>query len=111
MTPDQTTESEIQGKGLIAPRVTLNDLEANIADVEIVKHVSKSGQVLRWAIITARNGFAVVGKPSCSISPENDNAAIGERLALDNARSELWPLMGYQLRTRLSGDTPGQDIG
>ena len=44
-------EKEIQAKQLNAPRVSLADLEANIADVEIVKHISKMGQVLRWAVI------------------------------------------------------------
>ena len=95
-------EAEIVARGLTAPRVTLADLEANIADVEIVKHVSKSGQVLRWAVLTARNGFSVAGKPSCSASSANDNKEIGEKIAIDNARQELWPLMGYALKERPS---------
>lgn len=98
---DQDIENEIQEKGLNAPRVTLSDLEQNIADIEIVKHVSKSGQVLRWAVITTQNGFAVTGNPSCSASPANDNQEIGEKIAIDNAKSELWPLMGYALKERL----------
>lgn len=117
--PDQTTETEIHDKGLTAPRVTLTDLEANISDVEIVKHVSRSGQILRWGVITTCSGFAVVGKPSCAVSSENDNVEIGERLAVDNARSELWPLMGYELRQRLADEAalvsqtkrlPGLDV-
>ncbi len=94
-------EKEIQAKGLTAPRITPADIEANIADVEIVKHVSKTGQVLRWAVLTTRNGFAVVGKPSCAVSKENDNAEIGEKIAIENSRDELWPLMGYELRSSL----------
>lgn len=99
---DQQIEQEIQDKGLTAPRVTLPEFEANIEHVEIVKHISTSGQVLRWAVITTRNGFAVTGRPSASASPENDNAEIGEQFAIDNARAELWPLMGYALRERLA---------
>ena len=99
---DQAIEQEIQAKGLTAPRVTLRELENNIADTEIVKHISKSGQVLRWAVLTTLNGFAVVGKASCAASSENDDAALGEQLAIDNARAELWPLMGYALKERLS---------
>ena len=94
-------EQEIQAKGLTAPRVTLADLEANIATVEIVKQVTIGGQVLRWAVITTQSGFAVTGKPSCSVSPENDNAEIGERLAKANATSELWGMMGYALKQKL----------
>jgi hypothetical protein len=100
---DQAIENEIKAKGLNAPRVTLADLNANIADTEIVRHISKTGQVLRWAILTTQNGFAVVGKPSVAVSPENDNAEIGEKVAVDNSRAELWPLMGYALKDRLSG--------
>lgn len=100
---DQTIEQEIQAKGLNAPRITPTDIEANIADVEIVKHVSKTGQVLRWAVITTSNGYAVVGKPSCAVSSANDNTDIGEKIAVTNSREELWPLMGYALKERLAG--------
>ena len=98
---DLAIEQEIQAKGLNAPRITLSDLEANITSIEIVKHVSTSGQVLRWAVITTQNGYSVVGKPSCAASPANDDQEIGEKLAIDNARNELWPLMGYALREKL----------
>lgn len=99
---DQAIEKEIQAKGLTAPRVTPADIESNIVDTEIVKHVSKSGQVLRWAVLTTANGFAVTGKPSCSVSSANDNAEIGEAVAIENAKGELWPLMGYELRSMLA---------
>lgn len=99
---DQAIEQAVQDKGLTAPRVSLTDLEANIAETEIVKYVSKSGQVLRWAVLTTRNGFSVAGKPSCSASSANDNQEIGEKIAIDNARQELWPLMGYALKERLA---------
>ena len=100
---DKSIEQEIQANGLTAPRITPSDIEANIADIEIVKHVSKTGQVLRWAVITTSNGYAVVGKPSCAVSSANDNADIGEKIAVTNSREELWPLMGYALKERLAG--------
>lgn len=98
---DHRIENEIQAKGLTAPRVSLADLDANIASVEIHKHQTEGGQILRWAIITTRSGFAVVGKPSVAVSPANDNAEIGEKVATDNSRNELWPLMGYHLHQQL----------
>lgn len=94
-------EREIQEKGLTAPRVSLAELEANITDTEILKHVTKSGQVLRFAILTTACGYAVVGRPSVSVSSENDNAEIGEKVAIDNSKNELWPLMGYALKQSL----------
>jgi len=99
---DAAIEQEIQAKGLNAPRVTLAALNENIVHTEIVKHVSQSGQVLRWAVLTTRNGFAVTGRPSASVSSANDNAEIGEKVAIDNAKQELWPLMGYALRSKLA---------
>lgn len=98
---DQAIEAEIQAKGLTAPHVTLADLGANIVHTEIIKHVSKSGQVLRWAVLTTRSGYAVTGRPSASVSAANDNEEIGERVAVDNAKQELWPLMGYALKEKL----------
>lgn len=98
---DKDIEQEIQEKGLTAPRVTREDLLANIYHTEIVKHVSVTGQVLRWAILTTQNGFAVTGKPSCSVSSENDDEEIGKEIAIENAEGELWALMGYALKQKL----------
>lgn len=94
-------EQEIIAKGLTAPRVTPADLQANIVDTEILKHVSRSGKVMRWAILTTSNGFAVVGKPSVAVSVENDDEEIGQKVAIENSTEEMWPLMGYELAQRL----------
>ena len=99
---EKAVEAEIKANGLTAPRVTLDDLNANIVSVEIVKHIAPSGQVLRWAVLTTRNGYAVTGRPSVSVSPENDRAELGEQIARDNARNELWALMGYALKEQLA---------
>lgn len=98
---DQAIEQQIQAKGKTAPRVTLADIEANIHHIETVKHVTQSGQVLRWSVLVTQSGFAVVGKPSVAVSPENDDAEIGEQVAFENSRNELWPLMGYALKQEL----------
>lgn len=103
-TDDDGIEASLQAKGLNAPRLSPADIEANIANVEYVKHISAGGQVLRWAVITTRNGFAVTGRPSASVSPANDDAEIGEKVALANSKSELWPLMGYHLKCELARD-------
>ena len=103
-TPYETAlEEKIQAEKLSAPRVTQADFDANIVHTEIVKHVSHSGHVLRWAILTTVNGFAVTGRPSATVSAENDRAVIGEEVAISNARAELWPLMGYALCEKLNG--------
>jgi hypothetical protein len=98
---DQATEAAIQASGKTAPRVTPADLKDNIVHTEIVKHVTHGGQILRWAVLTTRSGFAVTGRPSASVCAENDEQAIGEKVAYDNAVQELWPLMGYALKEQL----------
>ena len=95
-------ERALVAKGKTAPRLSPADLDANIVHTEVVRHVSHSGQVLRWAVLTTKNGFAVTGKPSASVSAENDDADIGESVAIANARAELWPLMGYALKNALA---------
>lgn len=99
---DDNIEKEIQAKGKTAARVTPADLQANIATVEYVKHISAGRKVLRWAVITTTNGFAVTGSPSASVSPENDDEEIGKAVAFENAKKELWPLMGYALQSKLT---------
>ena len=100
-TDDKSIEAEIIAKGLTAPRVTPADIEANIKHVEYVKHVSHGGQVLRWAVLTTKSGYAVVGNPSVAVSPENDNEEIGQKVAFENSKQDLWPLMGYALKEKL----------
>jgi len=100
-TDDDAIEQMIKAKGLSAPCVTLEDMSANIIDVEIVKHVALGGQVLRWAVLTTKSGFAVTGNPSVSVSPENDDVEIGVVVAIANAKNALWPLMGYALKEQL----------
>jgi len=101
---DQEIEKAIQAKDAnVAPRVTPADIEANIVQVEVVRYVTQGGKVLRWAVLTTKNGYAVTGRPSACVSPENDNAEDGERIAIENAKNELWPLMGYELQSKLAG--------
>lgn len=91
-------ESEIQRKGLNAPRLTPAVIDAQI--VAEAYHVFP-GTTLTVCALTLRNGFLVVGE-SASASPENFDAAIGRRIARDNARGKIWALEGYMLKTRLS---------
>ncbi len=102
---EKALEQEIAVKANKAPRVTLDDLNDNVVDVEIVKHVTRTGKILRWAVITTKSGFSVTGKPSASVCAENDNEEIGYNIAVANARDELWALMGYALAEKLSAES------
>ena len=121
---DQTIEQEIQAKGLTAPRITPDDIEANIASEhyfradEGVYGASRNPMekglavpstfvlgdhplsLLTFCVIVLRNGFTVTGESACA-SPENFDAEIGRKIARQNAVQKIWPLMGYELKSRL----------
>ena len=120
---DQTIEQEIQAKGLTAPRVTPADIEANIASEHYFTAgdgfagaaalTAKEGDLisppealdlLTFCILVLKNGFTVTGESACA-SPENFDAELGRKIARQNAVNKVWPLMGYELKCRLSAGT------
>lgn len=114
MTEDQSTEQQIQAKGLTAPRVTPADIEANIVteyyftagkaiENAIPEHFD-SLDCLTFCVLVLKNGFTVTGESACA-SPENFDAEIGRKIARQNAISKVWPLMGYELKQRLHAES------
>lgn len=95
---EQAIEKEIQDKGLNAPRLNPAHIDAQIVKEDY--HVF-AGTTLTVCALTLRNGFHVVGE-SAAASPENFDAEIGRKIARDNARSKIWALEGYLLRSRLA---------
>lgn len=106
---DKAIEQEIQAKGKTAPRVTPADIEANIAaEYSFTADAALSGcpahesmRLLTFCVLVLRNGFTVTGESACA-SPENFDAEIGRKIARQNAVEKIWPLMGYELRTKLT---------
>lgn len=115
---DETIEDEIRRKGLTAPRVTPEAIEANIAsehyfiaadklDLGVVAGYKYPGplDVLTFCVLVLRNGFTVTGESACA-SPENFDAAVGRKIARQNAFNKIWPLMGYCLKQQLHEANP-----
>lgn len=115
---DQTVEQEIQAKGLTAPRITPADIDANIVKEvyftaadgilgasistdDISTIINTEHTLLTFCVLTLRNGFTVTGESACA-SPENFDAEIGRKVARENAINKVWPLMGYELRSKLA---------
>lgn len=122
---DQAIEQEIQAKGKTAPRITPTDIEANIVSEHYF--TARDGRrgalheetyvgreqpaadnsdllpldLLTFCVLVLRNGFTVTGESACA-SPENFDAEIGRKIARTNAVSKIWPLMGYELKSKLS---------
>jgi hypothetical protein len=49
-----------------------------------------------------KNGFTVTGESACA-SPKNFDAEISRKIARQKAVEKIWPLMGYELRSKLAG--------
>lgn len=104
-----------------APRVTLEDIEANIGGeyyftaAQAVNDYPYSNEdrdlqpldLLTFCVLVLRNGFTVTGEAAC-VSPENFNAELGRKIAREKAVEKIWPLMGYELKTKLS-EAPVED--
>ena len=110
---DESIEQEIQAKGLTAPRITPDDIEANISSEHYFTAADgirgandlecESGDpltLLTFCVIELRNGFTVTGENACA-SPENFDADIGRKIARQNAVQKIWPLLGFALKERL----------
>ena len=134
---DQTIEQEIQAKGLTAPRITPQGIEANIASEHcFTASEGRAGalaaetyagrekpqhedadliplKLLTFCVLVLKNGFTVTGESACA-SPENFDAELGRKIARQNAVQKIWPLMGYELRSQLAAEARGDvnhDIG
>ena len=94
---DQEIEQEIQDKGLTAPRVTPARLEEVIVSEQyhVFPHTTFTA-----CLLTLANGYTVLGESACA-SPENFDAALGRKIARENAKNKIWQLEGYLLRQRL----------
>lgn len=97
-------EQEIQDKGLNAPRLSPEKIDAAIADEAY--HVFP-GTTLTVCCLTLRNGFAVVGE-SAAASPANFDEALGRKIARQHARDKIWALEGYALREKLATNHNGE---
>lgn len=95
---EQAIESEIQAKGLNAPRLSPEKIDAVIVDED---YYIFPGTTLTVCCLKLRNGFTVTGE-SAAASPENFNEEIGRKIARSNARNKIWELEGYLLREKLS---------
>ena len=92
-------EKEIQDRGLNAPRLTPDKIEATIKGEDY--HVFP-GSNLTVCCLTLQNGFTVTGESAC-VSPANFNAELGRKIARGHARDKIWALEGYLLKQRLHG--------
>lgn len=100
---EQQVEKQIQAKGLTAPRLKPEDIDATIAASDF--HVFP-GTTTTVCLLKLRNGFSVTGESAC-VSPENFDAEIGRQIAYGNARQKIWQLEGYLLADKVHQQVEG----
>tara|TARA_R110000868_G_scaffold102049_5_gene280983 strand:+ start:1603 stop:2430 length:828 start_codon:yes stop_codon:yes gene_type:complete len=88
-------------------RVTLDQLKEKVRRFAFVN--PELTPLLTLCVIELQNGFVVVGK-SAAADPENFNAELGQKIAYEDALSQVWPLEGYLLRERLYWDAQGATV-
>lgn len=94
---EQELEQSIIDKELTAPRITPDNIDANIIGEE---YYVFPGTTVTICLLTLKNKYTVTGESACA-SVENFDEEIGRSIARSNAREKLWPLMGYDLRQKL----------
>lgn len=117
-------EQEILNKGLTAPRITPADVEANISSEhyftaehgiygavafdsdgsvaleDLTVHRPTALGLLTFCVLVLKNGFTITGESACA-SPENFDYEVGQKIARRNAVDKIWPLLGYELKSKL----------
>jgi hypothetical protein len=90
-------EQTLQDKGLNAPRLTPEAIDATIVDEDYHQF---PGTTVTVCCLTLVNGYNVVGE-SAAASPENFDEEVGRAIARRNARDKIWSLEGYLLKQSL----------
>ncbi len=85
------------GTNLLNANQARNMLEYAVGGAPVLPQL----ELLTFCVLVLRNGYTVTGESACA-SPENFDAEIGREIARLNAVSKIWPLMGYELRSKLA---------
>jgi hypothetical protein len=101
---------ETPNKANEGPRITQAAIEDQIvsehfftAEEGVVgagSHAPAALKLLTFCVLVMKNGYTVVGKAGVA-SPNNFVREIGEKFAREDAIRQVWPLLGYQLKTEL----------
>lgn len=86
-------------EGVLGAYKTHNDVYQTVRhdDMLMQRHL----ELLTICVLVLKNGFTVIGESAC-VSRESFDADKGRKYARENAIEKIWPLMGYELRTKLT---------
>lgn len=102
---EDAVEQALQDKGLTAPRVTKEHIDALMKKVA-VQATHLPGTTITVAVASFPDGFMLGTGTSACVSADNFDEELGASIAGGNAveaaRNKLWELEGYLLRDRLA---------
>ena len=103
---DQRIEAELLADGLNAPRVTADQIQEMMGRITYLYEQPK-GTTSTFAHAFLGRFYIATGHSAC-VSPENFNAAKGQKYAREQAegkaRDKLWELEGYRLHATMVSD-------
>lgn len=131
MTEDQPSQQATDGgpnpnyRGECGERMkaTLEDIEASIAHevfftayqgacMATSEPIPGELGMVTICAMTLHNGHRIIGVNEGPVSPEIFDAGIGRQYARQKAIDQIWPLLGYELRSKLHamrGPRTGED--
>lgn len=95
---EKEREEEINKKGLNAPRLTPEKIDSKIINKTFTVLPSGKKTICELTLI---NGFTVIGEAS-TVSKENFNQELAEKISFKDAREKVWLLEAYLLQENLS---------
>jgi hypothetical protein len=104
---DKAIEMLIQAKGLTAPRITPDQIDALLDRVGVMAHVIEGTTVtVGHAFLDGK--YYLGSAHSATVSPENFDEQIGLQICRDKiyqqVRNQLWELEGYRLYREMNPD-------
>ena len=108
-----TAADGVDGSDIAAIRAQDQSAHVTLQPMADDPQIWRTGDVsplhlLTFCVLVLKNGFTVTGESACA-SPENFDAEIGRKIARQNAVQKIWPLMGYELRSKLASEKPEAD--
>lgn len=119
---DAQIEEEIIAKGLTDARVTFESINSQIVKEMyfsagdgiignpespsiITEKEFEPFDMITFCVILMKNGHRIVGVNEGPISSSNFDAELGRKMARANAIDKIWPLLGYELRSKLHNES------
>lgn len=113
---DKDMEKEIVDKGLTYPRITNDEIEAKMKDVQYDCHIvpGTTTTVITAYLVIGYVNFTLATEIMACVDPRNFNKELGEKYGKEKAakaaKDKLWELEGYRLAHEISSK-PADFVG